>query len=134
MQGAAEPFYTTPEGGEEFTLAGPTHFCRAIGTGGWQFALQHAWQHALGLAMGKQAALRLGVLCIQRLSIVLPRLGTDGCPAPWRTFPAAAATMKKEEEVKLVVKPECEQNLPGRGALLWPGVPVAAAPLAHFLV
>lgn len=60
VQGAAEPFYTTPEGGEEFTLAGPTHFCRAIGT--------------------------------------------------------AAATMKKEEEVKLVVKPEYGFGAEGRGS------------------
>lgn len=36
LQGAAEPFYTTPEQGEEFPLEGPVHFCQAIGTGGCQ--------------------------------------------------------------------------------------------------
>ncbi|KAL4420120.1 hypothetical protein ABPG77_000291 [Micractinium sp. CCAP 211/92] len=60
VQGTAEPFYTTAEQGEEFTLAGPAHFCRAIST--------------------------------------------------------AAATMKKEEEVKLVVKPEYGFGAEGRGS------------------
>ncbi|KAL4419972.1 hypothetical protein ABPG75_007070 [Micractinium tetrahymenae] len=60
VQGAAEPFYTSPEQGEEFSLAGPTHFCRAIAT--------------------------------------------------------AAGTMKKEEEAKLVVKPEYGFGAAGRGS------------------
>jgi hypothetical protein len=51
VQGAAEPFYSTPEEGVEFVLEGG-HFCRAVGT--------------------------------------------------------AVASMKKEEEARLVVNPECE--------------------------
>jgi hypothetical protein len=122
VQGAAEPFYTTPEEGEEFSLAAGSPFCRAIATGGCR-----------ARPAGRQGrqAVWLAALRAQHLQAFGCATDAVGCAARWQppynSLPAcwpplaAAATMKKDEKVKLVVNPECE-CCGGWGWLLTQGV------------
>lgn len=103
VQGAAQPFYTTPEGGKEFSLEQGSPFCRAIGVGEQRRTGEAGGAAGLGSSTQGCWALpgsrgRCG-----------PEPSRAASPPPLFLFlAAAAATMKKGEEAKLVVKPECE--------------------------
>lgn len=111
VQGATEPFYTSSQEGEVFSLE-QGHFCKALGTGGLGWAALNVLSGegcfaCLHARCGLPAPC-LGAACSSAHHAQLPTTLVKRSPPPPATCPAAAATMKKEEQARLVVKPECE--------------------------